>query len=110
MDHLQCQPGTSAAQFKTLSGEDEVRERQCGCGRTGRGPARDPWRRRGGRKIVFPPEAIILPTHASVDEGVAVKATRMLYVVALLALCFGLGCSSNPGAPASSIENPNAAS
>jgi hypothetical protein len=39
-----------------------------------------------------------------------VKATRMLYVVALFALSFVLGCSSNPGTPASSTENPNAAS
>jgi hypothetical protein len=39
-----------------------------------------------------------------------VKATRMLYVVALLALSFVLGCSSNPGTPASSTENSNAAS
>jgi hypothetical protein len=39
-----------------------------------------------------------------------VKATRMLYVVALLALSFVLGCSSNPGTPASSTENANAAS
>ncbi len=38
------------------------------------------------------------------------KATRMLYVVALLALSFVLGCSSNPGTPASSTENANAAS
>lgn len=38
------------------------------------------------------------------------KASRMLYVAALLALCFVLGCSSSPGAPASSTENPNAAS
>jgi hypothetical protein len=37
-----------------------------------------------------------------------VKAMRMLYVVALLALCLVLGCSSNPSAPASSTENPNA--
>lgn len=34
----------------------------------------------------------------------------MLYVVALLALSFVLGCSSNPGTPASSTENANAAS
>jgi hypothetical protein len=34
----------------------------------------------------------------------------MLYVVALLALSFVLGCSSNPGTPASSTENSNAAS
>ncbi len=37
------------------------------------------------------------------------KARRVLYVAALLALCFVLGCSSNPGAPASSTENPSAA-
>ena len=33
----------------------------------------------------------------------------MLYVVALIALCFVLGCSSNPATPASSTESPNAA-
>ena len=33
----------------------------------------------------------------------------MLNAAALLALCFILGCSSNPSAPASSTENPNAA-
>lgn len=38
------------------------------------------------------------------------KATRLLYVVALLALCLVLGCSGKPSAPASSTENPNAAS
>src|SRR6476620_11159957 len=43
-------------------------------------------------------------------RGISVKATRMLYVVALFALSFVLGCSSNPGTPASSTENPNAAS
>ena len=37
------------------------------------------------------------------------KALRMLHVVALLALCLILGCSSNPGTPASSTENSNAA-
>lgn len=37
------------------------------------------------------------------------KARRVLYVAALLALCFVLGCSSNPGTPASSTENPSAA-
>lgn len=42
--------------------------------------------------------------------GVSVKAIRALYVAALLALCFVLGCSSNPGTPASSTESPNAAS
>jgi hypothetical protein len=31
-----------------------------------------------------------------------------LYVVALLALCFVLGCASKPATPASSTENPNA--
>lgn len=36
------------------------------------------------------------------------KAIRMLYVVALLALCLVLGCSSKPSAPASSTENPTA--
>jgi len=35
---------------------------------------------------------------------------RMLYVVALLALCFVMGCASKPATPASSTENPNAAS
>lgn len=33
----------------------------------------------------------------------------MLNVAGLLALCFILGCSRNPGTPASSTENPNAA-
>lgn len=37
------------------------------------------------------------------------KAIRMLYVVVLFALCFVLGCSSNPATPASSTESPNAA-
>jgi hypothetical protein len=37
------------------------------------------------------------------------KATRKLYVVALLALCFVIGCASKPATPASSTENPNAA-
>src|SRR5712671_893224 len=34
---------------------------------------------------------------------------RMLYFVALLALCFVTGCASKPATPASSTENPNAA-
>jgi hypothetical protein len=38
-----------------------------------------------------------------------VKATRLSCVVALLALCLAVGCSSNPGAPASSTENSGAA-
>ena len=38
-------------------------------------------------------------------RGFPVKAIRMLYVVALLALCLVLGCSSNPATPASSTEN-----
>jgi hypothetical protein len=37
-----------------------------------------------------------------------VKAIRMLYVVALLALCLVLGCSGKQSTPASSTENPNA--
>ena len=37
------------------------------------------------------------------------KAIRMLYVVALLALCLVLGCSGKQNTPASSTENPNAA-
>jgi hypothetical protein len=37
-----------------------------------------------------------------------VKSTHKLYVVALFVLCFVLGCSSNPTAPASSTD-PNAA-
>ncbi|HEV7676206.1 MAG TPA: hypothetical protein VGQ12_16870, partial [Candidatus Angelobacter sp.] len=37
------------------------------------------------------------------------KATRMLYVVALLTLCFVMGCASKPATPASSTENPGAA-
>jgi len=36
------------------------------------------------------------------------KSTRILYVVALLALCFVLGCASKPATPASSTDNPNA--
>jgi hypothetical protein len=32
-----------------------------------------------------------------------------LYVVALLALCFVIGCASKPATPASSTDNPNAA-
>jgi hypothetical protein len=36
------------------------------------------------------------------------KSTRKLYVVALLALCFVLGCASKPATPASSTDNPNA--
>jgi hypothetical protein len=36
------------------------------------------------------------------------KSTRILYVVALLALCFVIGCASKPATPASSTENPNA--
>jgi hypothetical protein len=36
-----------------------------------------------------------------------VKAIRIVSIVALLALCFALGCSSNPSAPASSTENAN---
>jgi hypothetical protein len=38
-----------------------------------------------------------------------VKATRLFHVAALLALCFSLGCSSNPGTPATSTENSGAA-
>jgi hypothetical protein len=38
------------------------------------------------------------------------KARRTSYVVALLALCFVLGCASKPATPASSTDNPNAAS
>ena len=38
------------------------------------------------------------------------KAIRVQCVVALLALCFMLGCSGKPSTPASSTENPNAAS
>jgi hypothetical protein len=37
------------------------------------------------------------------------KATRISYVVALLALYFVIGCASKPATPASSTENPNAA-
>src|SRR3982074_3386681 len=33
---------------------------------------------------------------------------RMLYFVALLALCFVMGCASKPATPASSTENPSA--
>lgn len=38
------------------------------------------------------------------------KAIRLLCVVALFALSFVLGCSSNPSTPSSSTENPNAPS
>jgi hypothetical protein len=39
-----------------------------------------------------------------------VKTLRMVYVVALLALCFAVGCSSNSGTPpASSTPSPSAA-
>lgn len=37
------------------------------------------------------------------------KTTRLLFVMALLALCFALGCSSSPSTPASSTDNSNAA-
>ena len=36
------------------------------------------------------------------------KSTRILYVVALLALCLVIGCASKPATPASSTDNPNA--
>ena len=36
------------------------------------------------------------------------RSTRILYVVALLALCLVIGCSSKPSTPASSTDNPNA--
>jgi hypothetical protein len=36
------------------------------------------------------------------------KSSRILYVVALLALCFVIGCASKPSTPASSTDNPNA--
>jgi hypothetical protein len=36
------------------------------------------------------------------------KSTRILYVVALLALCLAIGCASKPSTPASSTDNPNA--
>ena len=41
-------------------------------------------------------------------KGGTLKFTRILFVVALLALCFVLGCASKPGTPASSTDNPNA--
>src|SRR6478609_10957678 len=44
-----------------------------------------------------------------VDQGGTLKSTRILYVVALLALCFVIGCASKPATPASSTDNPNAA-
>jgi len=37
------------------------------------------------------------------------KSTRILYVVALLALSLAIGCASKPSTPASSTDNPNAA-
>jgi hypothetical protein len=36
------------------------------------------------------------------------KSTRILYVVALLALSLAIGCASKPSTPASSTDNPNA--
>jgi hypothetical protein len=36
------------------------------------------------------------------------KSTRILYVVALLALCLVIGCASKPATPASSTDNSNA--
>ena len=36
------------------------------------------------------------------------KSTRILYVVALLALCLAIGCATKPSTPASSTDNPNA--
>jgi hypothetical protein len=36
------------------------------------------------------------------------KSSRILYVVALLALCFVIGCASKPSTPASSTDNPDA--
>jgi hypothetical protein len=36
------------------------------------------------------------------------KSTRILYVVALFALWFVIGCASKPATPASSTDNPNA--
>jgi hypothetical protein len=42
------------------------------------------------------------------NQGGTLKLTRILYVVALLALCFVLGCASKQATPASSTENPNA--
>jgi hypothetical protein len=36
------------------------------------------------------------------------KSTRILYVVALFALWFVIGCASKPSTPASSTDNPNA--
>jgi hypothetical protein len=41
-------------------------------------------------------------------KGGTLKSTRMLFVVALLALCLVIGCSSKPSTPASSTDNPNA--
>ena len=37
------------------------------------------------------------------------KATRLLDLVALLALCFVLGCSSSPSTPATTTDNANSA-
>lgn len=37
------------------------------------------------------------------------KATRLLFIVALLALCFSLGCSNSSSTPATSTDNSNAA-
>jgi len=46
---------------------------------------------------------------ANIDEGVFVKATRLLFVAALLALCLVLGCNSNSNPPATSTDNSSAA-
>jgi len=42
-------------------------------------------------------------------KGVVLKAKYLSYVVALVALSFVLGCTSQPATPASSTDNPNAA-
>ncbi len=41
--------------------------------------------------------------------GVSVKAGRLWFFLALLALCFSLGCSNSPSTPASSTDNSGAA-
>lgn len=46
---------------------------------------------------------------ANMDEGVFVKATRLLFIAALLALCLLLGCNSSSNTPATSTDNSAAA-
>src|SRR5579864_7916484 len=48
--------------------------------------------------------------HKVLMKGVRMKALHRVYVAALLALCFTVGCSSNSGTPTTSATpDPNAA-